>query len=81
MALLARERGRQEARRCRSTLTLQYKTLADAVALDAAKHPEEEGIPDGINMASELKSINLVAPGFKGINTEDSPIAQDPFIC
>lgn len=29
-------------------------------------------------MASELKSINLVAPGFKGINTEDSPIAQDP---
>ena len=29
-------------------------------------------------MASELQSINLVAPGFKGINTEDSPIAQDP---
>ena len=29
-------------------------------------------------MANELKSINLVAPGFKGINTEDSPIAQDP---
>ena len=29
-------------------------------------------------MAQELKSINLVAPGFKGINTEDSPLAQDP---
>jgi len=29
-------------------------------------------------MAQELKSINLVAPAFKGINTEDSPIAQDP---
>jgi len=29
-------------------------------------------------MAQPLQSINLVAPGFKGINTEDSPIAQDP---
>jgi len=29
-------------------------------------------------MAQALQSINLVAPGFKGINTEDSPIAQDP---
>ncbi len=29
-------------------------------------------------MAQELKSINLVAPGFKGINTEDAPLAQDP---
>jgi hypothetical protein len=29
-------------------------------------------------MAQELKSINLLAPAFKGINTEDSPIAQDP---
>jgi hypothetical protein len=29
-------------------------------------------------MAQELKSINLVAPGFKGINTEDAPLSQDP---
>ena len=29
-------------------------------------------------MAQELRSINLVAPAFKGINTEDSPLAQDP---
>ena len=29
-------------------------------------------------MAQELKSINLVAPGFKGINTEDSPLSVDP---
>ena len=29
-------------------------------------------------MAQELRSINLVAPGFKGINTADSPLAQDP---
>ena len=29
-------------------------------------------------MANELKSINLVAPAFKGVNTEDSPLAQDP---
>ncbi len=29
-------------------------------------------------MAQELKSINLVAPGFKGINTEESPLALDP---
>ena len=29
------------------------------------------------NMAQQLQSINLVAPAFKGINTEDSPIAQD----
>ena len=29
-------------------------------------------------MAQELKSINLVAPGFKGINTEESPLSQDP---
>jgi hypothetical protein len=29
-------------------------------------------------MAQELKSINLVAPAFQGINTEDSPLAQDP---
>ena len=28
-------------------------------------------------MAQQLTSINLVAPAFKGINTEDSPIAQD----
>lgn len=28
-------------------------------------------------MAQPLQSINLVAPGFKGINTEDSPIGQD----
>ena len=29
-------------------------------------------------MAQELKTISLVAPAFMGINTEDSPIAQDP---
>jgi len=29
-------------------------------------------------MAQEIKSITLVAPAFKGINTEDSPLAQDP---
>ncbi len=29
-------------------------------------------------MAQELRTIALVAPAFKGINTEDSPIAQDP---
>ena len=29
-------------------------------------------------MAQELASINLVAPAFQGINTEDSPLAQDP---
>ena len=29
-------------------------------------------------MAQELNSINLVAPAFKGINTEDAPLAQDP---
>lgn len=29
-------------------------------------------------MAQPLRSINLVAPAFKGVNTEDSPIAQDP---
>jgi len=28
-------------------------------------------------MAQELQTINLVAPGFKGINTEDSPLAVD----
>jgi hypothetical protein len=28
-------------------------------------------------MAQELRTINLTAPAFKGINTEDSPIAQD----
>ena len=29
-------------------------------------------------MAQPLKSINLIAPAFKGVNTEDSPLAQDP---
>lgn len=29
-------------------------------------------------MSQELKSINLIAPAFRGVNTEDSPIAQDP---
>ena len=29
-------------------------------------------------MAQEIKSINLVAPAFKGINTEDSALSQDP---
>ena len=29
-------------------------------------------------MAQPLQTINLVAPAFKGINTEDSPLAQDP---
>lgn len=29
-------------------------------------------------MAQQLQTINLVAPAFKGINTEDSPLAQDP---
>ena len=28
-------------------------------------------------MAQPLQSTNLIAPGFKGVNTEDSPIAQD----
>ena len=28
-------------------------------------------------MAQPLQSINLVSPAFKGINTEDSPLAQD----
>ena len=29
-------------------------------------------------MAQQLSSINLVAPAFKGVNTEDSPLTQDP---
>jgi len=29
-------------------------------------------------MASQLQSINLVAPAFKGLNLEDSPLAQEP---
>ena len=29
-------------------------------------------------MAQQLQSINLAAPAFKGVNTEDSPLAQDP---
>ena len=29
-------------------------------------------------MAQPLQSINLVAPAFNGINTEDSPLSQDP---
>ncbi|BCV04093.1 MAG: hypothetical protein CM15mV79_270 [uncultured marine virus] len=29
-------------------------------------------------MAQPLQSIDLIAPGFKGVNTEDSPLAQDP---
>ena len=29
-------------------------------------------------MAQPLTSINLVAPGFKGVNTEDSPLTEDP---
>ena len=29
-------------------------------------------------MALPLQSIDLIAPGFKGLNTEDSPLAQDP---
>lgn len=29
-------------------------------------------------MAQPLQSINLVAPAFKGVNTEDSPLTQDP---
>lgn len=29
-------------------------------------------------MSQPLQSINLVAPGFKGVNSEDSPLAQDP---
>ncbi len=28
-------------------------------------------------MSQPLRSINLVAPGFKGVNTEDSPIGAD----
>ena len=28
-------------------------------------------------MAQPLQTINLVSPAFKGINTEDSPLAQD----
>lgn len=29
-------------------------------------------------MAQPLQVINLIAPAFKGVNTEDSPLAQDP---
>ena len=29
-------------------------------------------------MGLPLRSIDLIAPGFKGLNTEDSPLAQDP---
>jgi len=29
-------------------------------------------------MGLPLQSIDLIAPGFKGLNTEDSPLAQDP---
>jgi hypothetical protein len=29
-------------------------------------------------MAQPLQSINLVAPAFNGVNTEDSPLSQDP---
>lgn len=29
-------------------------------------------------MAQNLRSINLIAPGFKGLNTEESPLGQEP---
>ena len=29
-------------------------------------------------MSQELRSVNLIAPGFKGLNSEDSQLAQDP---
>lgn len=29
-------------------------------------------------MAQQLQAINLIAPGFRGLNTEDSPLGQDP---
>lgn len=29
-------------------------------------------------MAQQLQTINLIAPGFRGLNTEDSPLNQDP---
>ena len=28
-------------------------------------------------MAQQLQSVNLIAPGFKGLNTEDSPLGQE----
>jgi hypothetical protein len=30
-------------------------------------------------MAAQLQAIPIIAPGFKGINSEDSPVALDPF--
>jgi len=30
-------------------------------------------------MAAQLQAIPIIAPGFKGINSEDSPLALDPF--
>ena len=32
-------------------------------------------------MANPLQSINIAAPGFKGLNTQDSPIGLDPSFC
>lgn len=29
-------------------------------------------------MAQQIQTINLIAPGFKGLNTEDSPLAIEP---
>jgi hypothetical protein len=32
-------------------------------------------------MANPLQSINIAAPGFRGLNTQDSPIGLDPSFC
>ena len=77
VALLARERGETGGTSTAEYFAIADKYLSDAIAIDAAKHPEEM-IFRLSNMAQELRSINLVAPAFKGINTEDSPLAQDP---
>ncbi len=77
IALLARERGETGGTTAQDYFLIADKHLSDAIALDAYKNPEEF-ILHGSIMAQERQNIYISAPGFKGLNTADSPVTQEP---
>ena len=75
-AMALRERGETGGQSAAEQFAVASTALSDAIAIDANRYPDETTFMV-VQMAQQLQSITITAPGFAGINTQDAPLAQD----
>ena len=75
-AMALRERGETGGQSAAEQFAVASTALSDAIAIDANRYPDETTFMV-VQMAQQLQSITITAPGFAGVNTQDAPLAQD----